>query len=284
MTTRTVLITGASTGFGYLLAFALQRRNHRPVASMRGVSRHNATAASMLAQEGIPVVEIDVTRDDSVEGGVAEALDRVGHIDVLVNNAGYGLMGPVEAATAEDLRAQFETNVFGAHRMARAVLPGMRQRRDGLLVHVSSGAGRFVLPGGGIYCSSKWALEALAEGLRYELAPLGVDSVIVEPGPYATDFFTRSLRFASDRERLADAYEAVSRGNRNRMEGMQPGDPVEVVDGVIGLIETPRGRRPTRTVIHPAKPILEKFNTEQSAVTRTMLEQCRVPELLANGV
>ena len=280
---RTILITGASTGFGRLLATGLLRAGHEPIASMRNVSGANAEPARVLQSEGVPVVEIDVANDESVERGVAAALARAGRVDVLINNAGYGLMGPLEAVTIADLRDEFETNVFGAHRMVRAVLPQMRERGDGLLVHVSSGAGRFVVPGGGTYCASKWALEALGETLRYELAPLGIDSVIVEPGPYATDFSARSLRFASDRERMAP-YEAIMRGNRNRMSRIEQRDPQEVVEAIIRLIDTPRGERPTRTVLHPARPTIEKFNAQQSAMTRAVLEQCEVPEFLANGV
>ena len=283
MATRTVLITGASTGFGLYLARGLRRAGNHPIASMRDVGGKNAETAAVLAGEGIDVVEIDVTSDQSVETGVAEALRSAGTIDVLVNNAGYGMLGPVEAATVDDLKTQYETNVFGAHRMVRAVLPHMRERKDGLLVHVSSGAGRFSLPGAGIYCSSKWALEALAECLRYELAPLGIDSTIVEPGPYATDFATRSLRFVSDADRMA-AYEAVLRGNKNRMGGMKMRDPEEVVDGIVELMNTPRGSRPTRLVLHPARALIEKFNAEQATMTRAMLEQFGVAELLDNGV
>jgi NAD(P)-dependent dehydrogenase (short-subunit alcohol dehydrogenase family) len=280
---RTILITGASTGFGYKLARGLREAGERPIASMRDPAGKNAPAARELAAAGIDVVAIDVTRDDSVEDGVADTLQRTGRIDVLVNNAGYGLMGPMEAATVEDLKEQFETNVFGAHRMIRAVLPHMRARGDVLLIHLSSGAGRFALPAGGVYCASKWALEAMGECLRYELAPLGIDSTIVEPGPYATDFATRSLRFASDAGRMSP-YEPVTRGIRNRMGAMTPGDPCEIVDALRRLIDTPRGQRPTRLVLHPAREAIERLNAEQAAMTRALLEQFGVPELLANGV
>ncbi len=283
MTTRTILITGASTGFGRLLAPALRRAGHQPIATMRNIAGANAEAARALESEGVPVVEIDVANDESVERGVAEAIAKAKRIDVLVNNAGYGLMGPLEAVTIDDLRTQFETNVFGAHRMVRAVLPGMRERKDGLLVHLSSGAGRFVLPGGGTYCASKWALEALGEVLRYELAPLGIDSVIVEPGPYATDFQSRSLRFASDRDRMAP-YEAIMRGNRNRMGKIEQRDPQEVVEAMIRLIDMPRGQRPTRTVLHPARPAIESMNAAQASLTRSVIEQCEVPDFLKNGI
>ena len=283
MAARVILITGASTGFGFDLARALKRGGERPIASMRDVGTKNAKPAAALAAEGIDVVEIDVTSDESVTKGVAETLRVAGRIDVLINNAGYGILGPVEAATVEDLKTQYETNVFGAHRMVRAVLPHMRERNDGLLVHLSSGAGRFSLPGAGVYCSSKWALEALAECLRYELAPLGIDSTIVEPGPYATDFSTRSIRFVSDAERMAP-YEAVVRGSKNRMGVVKQRDPQEVVDGIVELMNTPRGARPTRLVLHPARALIERFNAEQSTMTRAMLEQFGVSELLDNGV
>src|SRR4029077_15497772 len=134
-------------------------------------------------------IELDVTDDGSVVRAVQAAMDEAGRVDVLVNNAGYGLMGVTEAVTLEQARRIMDTNFFGAVRMNRAVLPHMRKQRSGLLIHISSGAGRVVIPSLGFYCASKWALEALAEEYRYELAGQAIDSVIIQPGAYPTAVF-----------------------------------------------------------------------------------------------
>lgn len=275
MAERVVLVTGASAGFGRLLVGALPGAalgyRYVPVASMRDVAGRNAPVATELREGGIDVVEIDVTDDASVERGVAETLDRHGRIDVLVNNAGFGLTGPLEAATVDDLRSVFETNVFGTHRMVRAALPSMREREAGLLVHVSSGAGRLAFPSSGAYCSTKWALEAMGETLRYELAPLGIDSVLVEPGRYETDFHTRSLSRVSDIDRAA-AYPFVDEGIHRRNEVLKAGDASEVVDVIVGLIDTPRGERPTRTFVQPGgRDVLAELNAMQSQLAEGVL-------------
>jgi NAD(P)-dependent dehydrogenase (short-subunit alcohol dehydrogenase family) len=276
---KTILVTGASTGIGRALCPALQKAGHRPVASMRDVGGRNAAHAAALRDAGIDVVEIDVADDGSVARGVAEAEP----VDVLVNNAGFGLSGPMEAATIEDLKHLYETNVFGAHRTVRAVLPGMRERGEGLLVHLSSGAGRLAFPGSGAYCSSKWALEAMAETLRYELAPFGVDSVIVEPGLYDTDFHDRSLQRVSDAERLA-AYAYLGDAQRRRIEALPLGDAREVVDAIVALIDKPRGQRPTRTIVRPEGPgLLQELNEVQSRTIRPTVETMGA-ELASNGI
>ncbi|HVE75564.1 MAG TPA: SDR family oxidoreductase [Actinomycetota bacterium] len=282
MTEHAVLITGASTGFGRELALALPKAGHIPIASMRDIDGRNAKNAAALQDAGVKVVEIDVTDDASVERGVGEAASAAGRIDVLINNAGYGVWGPVEAATVDDLKAQFDTNVFGVHRMVRAVTPMMKQQGSGLLVHVSSGAGRVVFPGSGVYCASKWALEALAEGLRYELAHLGVDSVIIEPGPYATEFH-KSVAKVSDAGREAE-YAHVAQAQENRGKSMKMGDPSEVIDAIISLIDTPRGARPTRVVAHPLQEDLDRLNSEQAVIQRKVLAMFQSVELESNGV
>ncbi len=282
MTSSVVVVTGASTGFGRGLAAALPGAGHRPIATMRDVDGRNADNAAALRQAGIDVVGLDVDDERSVEQAVAQILELAGRIDVVVNNAGYGIVGPLEAATVEDLKAQFETNVYGPHRVVRAVLPHMRERGSGLLVSVSSGAGRLPMPGSLVYCASKWALEAMAEGLRYELAPLGIDSVIVEPGPYATEFHARVHR-VSDEER-AGAYGHVAEAGRRRGADTRMADPREVVDAIIGLVDAETGSRPARVVCHPTLgEALGGLNRAQSETTRAMLELFRTPELGRNG-
>ena len=201
----TVLITGCSSGIGWAAATALLERGHTVIATMRDVGGKNAGAAAELqaAAESAPgrghVLELDVTQDDSVEAGVEAALGAERSIDVLVNNAGYGGWGLLEGFTSEQLSLVFETNVIGTHRLNRAVLPGMRERGSGLLIHLSSAMGRIVIPYAAPYTSTKFAIEALAESLHYELAGTGVDVSILQPGAINTDFRPTSRRRATAR-------------------------------------------------------------------------------------
>jgi len=185
---KVVVITGASSGFGRLTAEFLARQGHQVFATMRELAGRNAKAAEALRELGrreglkLQAAELDVTRDASVESCVRQVLAEAGRIDVLVNNAGFGYGGLQESFTSEQAQRIFDTNVVGAHRTIRAVLPQMHRQREGLLVQVSSGVGRVVLPGMGLYCASKFALEALSECYRYELAGSGIDVVCVQPG------------------------------------------------------------------------------------------------------
>jgi len=249
---QVVLITGASSGFGRLIAETLARKNYQVFATMRNVNGKNAGAAQELRELAkreslwLRAIELDVTDDSSVERAVQAAMDEAESIDVLVNNAGYGLMGVTEAVTLEQARRIMDTNFFGVARMNRAVLPHMRKQRSGLLIHISSGAGRVVIPSLGFYCASKWALEALAEEYRYELASLGIDSVIIQPGAYPTAVFD-NLERAADTAR-EEGYGTVS-GIADRFLGMSVGtkaNPQEIADVVLRTIETPPGQRKLR--------------------------------------
>src|ERR1700751_4457675 len=211
---QVVLITGSSTGFGRLFAETLARKWHTFFPTMRdpgGRNAKNAAELRTLAQkESLPidVLELDVTDDASVGRAVDAAVAKAGRIDVAINNAGYYLGGLAEAVTTEQAQRLMDTNFLGPVRVNRAVLPHMRRQRSGLLMHISSGAGRVVLPSAGFYCASKFALEALAEAYSYELASQGIESVIVEPGAYGTDIFGNSVVVA-DASR-ADSYGAVN--------------------------------------------------------------------------
>ena len=217
MAQQTILITGASTGFGRLTAELLARAGHTVYASMRGVNGKNKQYAddirALAKKENLDlrVIEIDVTNEAQINTAVATIIDEAGHLDVLVNNAGFAGGGPLEAFTTDQARQMYETNVFGPITLSRAVLPHMRSRGSGLLVHVTSGVGRFTMPGFGLYASTKWALEALGESLRYELAPLGIDSVIVEPGAFKTEIFGKFFEPA-DAGRAEDHTKAGSDG------------------------------------------------------------------------
>ena len=190
-----VLITGSSTGFGRLTAETLAREGYAVYATMRDVKGRNARNAAeiqALAKKeslSLEVFELDVTDDTSVDLAIGNIVDEVGRIDIAINNAGYGMLGLAEAVTIEQAQKIMDTNFLGCVRVNRAVLPTMRRRGSGLLMHISSGAGRVVIPAMSLYCASKFAMEALAESYRYELAGQGIDSVVVEPGAYQTPVF-----------------------------------------------------------------------------------------------
>lgn len=282
-----VLVTGASGGIGRALALGLAASGFRVIAAMRDPAGRNADAAGEMTQVGATVVEIDVTDDEAVRAGIAHALEAAGAIDVLVNNAGVVMHGAMEATTVEDLRNLFETNVLGPHRMVRAVLPHMRARGRGLVLQISSGAGRIVLPGGGAYSASKWALEAMSEALKRELGEFGVDCCIVEPGPFATGALARSLREPSDLG-VRQAYRALDEAKREDRvrdgsgRGPVAADPAGVVAPVAGLIRSPRGSRPTRLLIHPYAELLEPYNRQLADIEAAVLHD-RFPDFTSNG-
>src|SRR5262249_45354860 len=212
--TSTILITGASTGFGRDAAERLARRGHRVYATMRDVGNRNAAHRAALAKIArdedldLQVLGLDVTSEDSVDRAVDAALRDGGHIDVVINNAGIAGIGVSEAYTADQFRQMFDVNVFGVVRVNRAVLPSMRERRSGLLIHLSSGSGRVTVPAMASYCASKFALEATVDALRFELLPFGVDAILVEPGIYRTPIFDRIVEPA-DQERVASYGDAA---------------------------------------------------------------------------
>ena len=197
-----VLLTGAGGGFGKLTALALRAKGHKVVGTLRDVTGRNASVAAELRAEGVDVLEMDVTDDASVAGGVAEAVRLAGKLDVVVNNAGVGVIGVQEAFTASDLQRLFDINVFGAHRVTRAAAPHLRANGRGLVVFISSLLGRIAVPFYGPYNASKWALEALAENYSLELSGFGIDVSIVEPGGFPTTFIPNLMK-PSDEARAA---------------------------------------------------------------------------------
>jgi NAD(P)-dependent dehydrogenase (short-subunit alcohol dehydrogenase family) len=288
---QVVLITGSSTGFGHDAALRLARRGHRVFATMRDTAGRNAGPRAGLEEiataERLPlsVQDLDVTRDESVGLAIDAALAEAGHIDVVINNAGYAGLGITEGYTIEQFQQMYDVNVFGAQRVNRAVLPSMRRRRSGLLIHISSGAGRVTVPSMAAYCSSKFALEALADAYRFELLPFGIDSVLVEPGIYKTPIFDRiaepadrarvaqygGLTFA---ERVREVFAAVSGAPDN------PGTS-EVCDALVNLIEMDQARRPFRTVVSPAiQQLLEPYNAAAEALRPVVAQIFNVPELV----
>lgn len=249
-----VLITGAGSGFGKLTALTLKKRGHAVAAALRGLKGKNRSSAEDLERAGAHPVEMDVTDAGGVEAGVKAALRALDGLDVVVNNAGVGVLGLQETFTPEDWNKVFDVNVFGVQRVNRAALPHLRKQGAGLLVHVSSLLGRMVIPFYGPYNASKWALEALAENYRVELSPFGVESCVVEPGGYATTFIG-NLVTPSDRSRdgdyggLAHAPKAALENFEKALAANPAQDPQNVANAIADLIETPSGRRPFRTVV-----------------------------------
>lgn len=275
---QVVLITGSSTGFGRLVAEALSRRGHTVFATMRDPGGRNATNASEIQAlakgESLPlnVLELDVTNDVSVERAVNICVEQAGRIDVAINNAGYALVGLAEAVTTEQAQQIMDTNFFGSVRVNRAVLPHMRRQRSGLLLHISSGAGRVIFPAFGLYCATQFALEALAEAYHYELAAQGIESSIVEPGAYQTPAFGNIVK-AADEDRT-DTYGVAKQipTKINDILTTMAGNPQEVADAVLSIVETPVGQRKLRYRVTRRDPGVDEINALCEHVQRRVFE------------
>jgi NAD(P)-dependent dehydrogenase (short-subunit alcohol dehydrogenase family) len=275
---KVVLITGTSSGFGRLIAETLARKKYRVFATMRDVKGRNATVAREIAELAkleslsLQTLELDVTNDSSVERAVSKVVLECGRLDVLVNNAGYGVMDLAETVTTAQAQRQFDTNFFGVLRMNRAVLPAMKRQKSGLLLHVSSGGGRLVIPGMGLYCASKFAMEALAEVYRYELASQGIDSVVIEPGAYATPIMAK-LEKGEDPKRKSGYGEMAEVPEKLKARiGSSRANPQEIADAVLQIIETPAGQRPLRYRIGPGGPGVQRINAVTDEAQAQMLE------------
>ncbi len=186
---KVAIVTGSSSGIGFSTAVMLARNSFYTYASMRNLSKSNAIK-EIAKKENLPLqpIQLDVTDDRSVKEAINKVLDEKKTIDVLVNNAGYGLIGCVEDLSIEEVKAQFETNVFGAIRVTQAVLPVMRKQKHGVIINVSSIAGRIAFPISNAYASTKFALEGLSESMRYEVEQFGIKVVLIEPGVITTNF------------------------------------------------------------------------------------------------
>ena len=186
---KVAVVTGSSSGIGLETSLTLARSGFLTYATMRNLGK-GATIKSVAAKEGLPiqVVQLNVTEERSINDAIHSIKSDVGRIDVLVNNAGYGLNGAFEDLAMEEIKAQYETNLFGVIRVTQAVLPIMRKQKSGIIVNISSGAGRFGYPGGSAYVSTKFAIEGLCESMAYELEPFGIRVVLVEPGVIKTNF------------------------------------------------------------------------------------------------
>ncbi|MCH7548310.1 MAG: SDR family oxidoreductase [Candidatus Krumholzibacteriota bacterium] len=257
---KSVLITGTSSGFGLLTAKTLAEAGYEVYATMRGTDGKNKDAATALrtwAGEGdrsLEVVELDVTDDASVAAAAKIVQEKSGGIDVLVNNAGIVSMGINEAFNVEDYKRIFDVNVYGPLRVTNAFLPKMREKGHGLIITISSIMGRIIIPFAGPYTASKWALEGLFETWRYELAPLGIDNVIIEPGAFPTEIGAKmnppsNASVTGQYGPTQDAFNEWMSGFEQLFAGDTVPNPQDVADAVRKSIETPRGEREFRVIV-----------------------------------
>lgn len=253
---KTWLITGSSSGFGRLLSEHLITLGANVVATARNVD--SVKDLQNCAPQQVLALPLDVTRPEDVDSAVAEATRRFGRVDVLVNNAGYGVTGAVEEVTEAEYMPMFETNVFGAIRLTKALLPQFRSQRSGAIVFLSSIGGLVGLPGWGYYNATKFALEGFGEALGAELAPLGVHVLIVEPGPFRTEFLGRSGKAA---ERQISEYAQTAGKTREYFDtqsGKQAGDPQKAVEAIVAALDSPQ---PPRHLLL-GKLALDRFRTK----------------------
>lgn len=257
---KNTVVTGCSSGFGYLTALTMARQGYKVWATMRDPDGRNKNKKHELehivSEENlqISVADLDVTSDGSFKQLRENVIQEDGKLDLLVNNAGFALLGISEAYSLDQVKAQFDTNFYGVVRATQAFLPLLRESTDGLIVNISSLAGRIVFPYFGFYCASKFALEAYSESLRYELKPLGVDVCLIEPGPYPTN--PNITRIKEDHQEVVKSYgnlagtpEAMLKAFEDFFNSDTAPDPQELPETILKLISTSRGERPLRSVI-----------------------------------
>jgi NAD(P)-dependent dehydrogenase (short-subunit alcohol dehydrogenase family) len=237
-----------------LTAISSAAKGYTVYATMRDIKGRNAEkAAELNAIEHINVVELDVTQSAQVDAVIADIIAKEGRLDVLVNNAGYFGGGVAESYSEQDVEDMFDVNLKGTWRVAKASLPQMRKQGEGLIINTSSTLGRFSAPFMTVYNSTKFAVEGLTEGLHYEVRPLGVDVVMIQPGAFPTEIFGKSV-YGSDTAvvggygELAKVPEQIGVGIGQMFEVMKP-NPQMIPDAILKLIEMPKGQRPLRTVV-----------------------------------
>jgi NAD(P)-dependent dehydrogenase (short-subunit alcohol dehydrogenase family) len=231
---KTLLITGVSSGFGRAFATAALDAGHTVVGTLR--SDGACAEFETLAPGRAHAVVLDVTDGAAIEAALAGVLRKVGRIDVLVNNAGYGHEGTLEESSLPDMRRQFDVNVFGAVAMTKAVLPAMRERRGGHIVNITSMGGFVTMPGIAYYCGSKFALEGISEVLAKEVAAFGVHVTAIAPGSFRTDWAGRSMVRAERRVADYDAVFDPIRAARQAKDGRQAGDPAKAAQALLKVI------------------------------------------------
>lgn len=272
---KKIILTGASGGFGKLSVLELLKKGHKVAATMRNPQGINNEVANELEKAGALIIDMDVTDTESVENGVQKAIDTMGGLDVVVNNAGRGVSGMQEHFTPEDFQELFEVNVIGIQRVNRAALPFLRKQGNGLLIHISSLLGRIALPFFGPYQATKWALEAMAENYRVELSGFGVQSTIIEPGGFPTTFIN-NLMLPSDKSRnesygeFMNAPAMAGAAFEENLKNTPEQNPQKVAEAVAKLIDTPVSERPFRTIVDfmPWRDGIQNYNDQFEQLTK----------------
>ena len=266
---KTVLITGASSGLGRASAKLFQSQGWNVVATMR--SPHAETELNTL--DNVLVARLDVEELSSITSAITAGIDTFGQIDVLLNNAGYGAYGVLEATSSDEIRRQFDVNLFGMIETTKALLPHFRHHRSGTIVNISSMGGRVAFPLGTLYHSSKYAVEGFSEALAYELAPIGVRVKIVEPGQIATDFAGRSLAFSND-ETLAEYQPTVAQVMQVFSELTAGASPADAIAAVVHAAATDTTDRLRFEAGEDAQQLLAiRRKTDDAAFAASISEQ-----------
>lgn len=235
---KTVFITGSSTGIGYECAKIFMENGWNVVATMRNPQN----APDSLKQRNVLIVKMDVTDDDSIKNAIREAICKFEQIDVLVNNAGYYSIGVVEAIPEEEIRRQIETNLLGLIYTTKAVIPHMREKRNGLIINLSSVAGRTTVSLQSIYHATKWGVEGFSQSLKYEVEDLGIDVVLIEPGVIKTDFYTRSMQYSQNAD-LTEYKQISEKVGKYLIDGGKKGSSPRDVARKIYIIAESRKRK-----------------------------------------
>jgi NADP-dependent 3-hydroxy acid dehydrogenase YdfG len=252
---KTILITGASSGFGRLTAETLQNSGHKVFAGFRSNDGRKKQVADELREKNIEILKLDVTDQGSVDSAIAQLLEKSNNeLDVVVNNAGMASAGISEAFTPEQIRQLFEVNVFGVQRVLRATLPVLRAKRRGLVINVGSILGRITLPFFGHYGASKYAVEAMSDSYRYELSQLGVDVVLVQPSAYPTNMYAAAQQPADEEIRktygeVAEVPDKILQTFVTLFQGENGPNPQDVATAIDKIVSTPAGNRPDRVVV-----------------------------------
>ncbi|MGI0026910.1 MAG: SDR family oxidoreductase [Nitrosopumilaceae archaeon] len=234
---KVAIVTGSSSGIGFETALDLAREGYFTYATMRNTKKGNEIK-EIAKKENLKLetLELDVDKEDSVKNAINKIVKEKGRIDILVNNAGYGLFGCLEDISMEELKAQFETNFFGVVRVSQAVIPVMRKQKSGIIINISSVAGRIGFPVSPGYISSKFAIEGLSESMRYELAPFGINTIIIEPGVIKTNFMSSTKKSVKSDSVYKDITNKVIAGITMMSEMGTP--PKEVANTIIKAIKS----------------------------------------------
>ncbi|WP_248796256.1 SDR family oxidoreductase [Pseudomonas sp. MWU13-2105] len=286
---KNVIITGSSSGFGLKAVKDFADKGYRVFATMRGTEGKNAAVKTELEAYSklIHVVDMDVTSDESVKTAISNLLAKAGKIDILINNAGVMYLGITEAFSIAQAREQMETNYYGAMRIIQAVLPAMREAKSGLIINTSSMVGQISAPYFSTYAATKHALEGYVQGLRYEVAPFGIDVAIVQPGPFPTGLSTGGqepsrIDVLDSYGELAKIPAAMFAEFAKFMQSDQAPDPQLVVDTYLALADMPAGKRPTRTTVGMVWGV-DEINAAKQPIQDRVLKEMQLDNILGGA-